>query len=156
MGTTTTKSAGVWSFLDSKPHLFFRADLPKAIVKNGARFEVWVRVPEAKYVASYTTFEAAAMVAIGKRATKGSRVYDASGEAGCIEQRTTPSGLRVGLYDARQAGLDPDAGAYTTLCIEHGGCVNHDSLSVARAWLLQPESWCPDCQDNAKQFTRRT
>lgn len=34
---------------------------------------------------------------------------------------------------------------WMTICEEHGGCVCHETLAVARSWASAPEGWCEDC-----------
>lgn len=54
------------------------------------------------------------------------RQYDFNGLAGCVEQRKSrETGLLVGLYHAEQAGMDPAAGAWATVCEAHGHLVSH-------------------------------
>lgn len=74
------------------------------------------------------------------------RMYSFNGLAGCVIQRKSlETGLMVGLYNAEQAGLDPDAGAWATVCEAHGQLVNHRTLALARYHLANPMGWCEVC-----------
>lgn len=74
------------------------------------------------------------------------RQYDFNGLAGCVEQRRSrETGLLVGLYHAEQAGMDPEAGAWVTVCEVHGQLVNHETLALARSHLANPTGWCEVC-----------
>lgn len=78
------------------------------------------------------------------------RALEVVGRAGCVELRKTRSGRQVGLYKSAEAGIeaDPDH-PWATVCEDHGGVVCHPTRAAAEASLSQPESWCPDCQDQA-------
>ena len=78
----------------------------------------------------------------------GSLQYDFNGLMGCvIQSRSRITGTLAGLYQADQAGLDPDAGRWVTVCEVHSTCVNHDTQRLARAHLPDPSSWCDDCRE---------
>ena len=78
----------------------------------------------------------------------GPRQYSFNDLAGCVEQRRSrATGTMVGLYQAEQAGLDPDAGKWVTVCEDHSTCVNHPTLSMARHHLPDPTGWCDDCRE---------
>lgn len=78
----------------------------------------------------------------------GPVVYSFNNLAGCVEQRRNrATGSLVGLYNAAQAGMDPDAGAWVTLCETHSCCVNHPTLAAARSHLADPAGWCEFCRD---------
>ena len=49
------------------------------------------------------------------------------------------------LLDAAAAGLSTDGGRWVTVCDTHGGACNHDTQRMARAWMGEPQGWCPDC-----------
>lgn len=71
--------------------------------------------------------------------------------AGCLAlKRTRSTHKLVGLYRAAEALLDDDDGPYVTVCEEHGGLVNHRTLTLARQWLAHPEDWCPRCQGDER------
>lgn len=73
--------------------------------------------------------------------------YDFAGLAGCVTQRTTRKGRRVGLYHSGQAGLDVDPTCkWSTVCEAHGCLVGHASLALAKQSLSQPEEWCDTCR----------
>lgn len=41
---------------------------------------------------------------------------------------------------------DYDEEPWMTVCVDHGGCVGHDTRRLAERWLSHPEEWCPTCQ----------
>jgi hypothetical protein len=49
----------------------------------------------------------------------------------------------VGVYDARQAGLE-DSG-FATVCEAHGRLVIHDSRRLAASHATDPRGWCGVC-----------
>ncbi|NTX44847.1 hypothetical protein HT749_15680 [Burkholderia cepacia] len=76
-----------------------------------------------------------------------SKLYEHNGLAGCVEQRRSRiTGHVVGLYNAKQAGMDPDSGAWATVCEEHASICNHSTLALARAHLGDPTTWCEACR----------
>lgn len=75
------------------------------------------------------------------------RDHKFNGLAGCVVQRRSrTTGHVVGLYHAEQAGMDPDSGAWATVCEEHSSICNHDTLALARAHLGDPTMWCEQCR----------
>lgn len=64
-------------------------------------------------------------------------------------RRARSTGTTVELIDLLVEPVsDPeDGGRWMTLCVEHGGNVQHDNLTNARAFASAPEEWCPDCQE---------
>ena len=79
------------------------------------------------------------------------KYYSHNGLAGCVEQRTTRSGIRVGLYHSEQAGIEDDPSCrWATVCEEHGTLVCHESLRAAKSWLSHPEDFCELCAENAQ------
>jgi len=36
---------------------------------------------------------------------------------------------------------------WTTLCVDHGGLVGHETRKDAAGWLSEPQNWCPTCQE---------
>lgn len=68
--------------------------------------------------------------------------------AGLIAARRTRRGHIVGLYRSDEAGLDVDAGPWTTVCEDHAGLVGHETRAVAESYLSHPEDWCPGCQED--------
>lgn len=82
-----------------------------------------------------------------RRYAFGPRQYDFNGLAGCVMQRRSRvTGTLAGLYQAEQAGMDPEAGNWVTVCEDHSTCVNHATLAAARAHLSDPTMWCDDCR----------
>jgi hypothetical protein len=78
--------------------------------------------------------------------------YAFNGLAGCVEQRKSrQTGLMVGLYHADQAGMDPDAGKWVTVCEAHSQLVNHPTLALARFHLADPVGWCEVCNGTEAQ-----
>lgn len=77
---------------------------------------------------------------------KVAREYAFNNLAGCVVQRKSrETGLLVGLYNAEQAGMDPEAGPWVTVCEEHGQLVNHSTLKLAMWHLADPKGWCEVC-----------
>lgn len=76
------------------------------------------------------------------------KVYEHNDLAGCVElRRSRTTGHMVGLYHAEQAGMDPDSGAWATVCEEHASICNHSTLAHARAHLGDPTMWCALCRE---------
>lgn len=72
---------------------------------------------------------------------------EAAARAGCITLRTTRAGVQVGLYRAREAGLEDDPEApYATVCEAHGAIVLHATRRDGERSLPYPEGWCDDCR----------
>ncbi len=83
------------------------------------------------------------------------RQYSFDGLAGCVVRKTTKrTGTLVGLYQAEQAGMDPEAGAWVTVCEVHHTCVNHSILSAARSHLPDPTMWCEECRQTISDGDR--
>lgn len=71
--------------------------------------------------------------------------YSFGGVEGCVIVRKVHStGTHVGIY-FKTFESDPEW-PWTTVCEEHGGCINHHSLELARQWAPHPEDWCPTCK----------
>ena len=89
-----------------------------------------------------------------RRYAFGPRHYDFKGLAGCVTQRRSRiTGTLAGLYQTEQAGLDPEAGRWTTVCEDHATCVNHATLAAARAHLPDPTTWCELCRSTGGDGT---
>jgi hypothetical protein len=81
----------------------------------------------------------------------GPREYAFNGLLGCVvQQRSRITGALVGLYQAEQAGMDAEAGRWSTVCEAHGSCVNHATLAAARAHLPDPTMWCEACRSTCE------
>lgn len=52
---------------------------------------------------------------------------------------------RILVARAEDEGLDPEDGAWVTVCLTHGYVVNHSSKRLAAYHAAVPE-WCEDCQ----------
>jgi hypothetical protein len=75
------------------------------------------------------------------------KTYDFNGRRGCVMQRRSrDTGALIGLYNAAQAGMNDDNGAWATVCEDHGTVVNHARLADARAWMAEPSIWCEACR----------
>jgi hypothetical protein len=48
----------------------------------------------------------------------------------------------VGVYDGLAAGLDVEAGRWSTVCESHGHILSHQTLKLARWHMRDVESWC--------------
>lgn len=67
--------------------------------------------------------------------------------AGLREQRRNrETGTTVSLYNAREAGLDPDGGDWVTVCEDHGNLVNHQTRKMGSYQMADPAGWCYACQ----------
>lgn len=87
-------------------------------------------------------------VPVDDQATSAVRAYEFNGITGCVVQRKSRrTGRLIGLYNADQAGMDPEAGPWVTVCEEHATCVNHPTLALARSHLADPAGWCELCPD---------
>ena len=65
---------------------------------------------------------------------------------GCLTlRRARATGTLVGLYRAAEAGMDPEAGRYATVCEDHGVVVNHETRRLAESSLAHPDEWCQGC-----------
>lgn len=81
------------------------------------------------------------------RAVAG-RLAEARGWAGLRQVHIAKStGTMVAVLDGREAGLDTDGGRWSTLCDDHGHCVAHPTLALARAHAACPEGWCEPCME---------
>jgi hypothetical protein len=82
----------------------------------------------------------------------GPRQYAANGIKGCVEQRRSrKTGLLIGVYHTEQAGMDPDAGPWATVCESHGQITCHPSLAIAKSHAGDPTGWCEICNGNDTQ-----
>lgn len=63
-----------------------------------------------------------------------------------IQRRARSTGTVVQLVKEPEADDDE---RWMTLCVDHGGCVFHDTRKDAEGWLSHPEDWCPYCQEKA-------
>ncbi len=77
------------------------------------------------------------------------RAYDFNGLTGCVVQRRSRrTGTLVGLYVAKQAGIDTEpALPWATVCEDHSAIVCHPSLKLARESLPEPAGWCEECRE---------
>lgn len=84
-----------------------------------------------------------------RRTKPGTRVYNAHGLAGCVEQRRSrATGHLVTLYHSVQSGIEMDPETpWTLVCEEHSSCVCHSSLREARGWMAEPDQWCEPCRE---------
>lgn len=74
---------------------------------------------------------------------------EAATRPGCVRLAYARStGLLVGLYRAHEAGIESDEETpWATVCEEHGGVVCHTTRKLAEGWMVEPETWCPVCQE---------
>jgi hypothetical protein len=90
---------------------------------------------------------APAPAAAGAAPQPGIKSYDFNGRAGCVTQRRSrDTGALIGLYHAGQASMGTEAGAWATVCEDHGSVINHARLADARAWMAEPSIWCDGCR----------
>jgi hypothetical protein len=74
----------------------------------------------------------------------GMRPHEAAGLAELRHVRST--GALVALYDGEAAGLDTEGGRWSTVCEAHGTVCAHDTKTLARSWMSDPDVWCEDCR----------
>ena len=81
------------------------------------------------------------------------REYGHKGLAGCVEQRKArQTRTVVGIYHGVQSGIEKDpATPWVTVCEEHGACVCHPTLRLARWHASDPQGWCEECRDKAEE-----
>ena len=73
------------------------------------------------------------------------KIYNKHDRAGCVQlRRSRKTGTMIGVYHSEQAGLDPDGGAWSTICEKHGTICNHETLKLAKDHAPYVE-WCEDC-----------
>lgn len=85
------------------------------------------------------------------------RLYALDGVAGLVERRRRSNGVQVGVYNARQAGLDQESGAcWYSVCEEHGTLVAHQTLKLAKYHAVTPEEWCEGCGDQKEGHSHGT
>jgi hypothetical protein len=81
------------------------------------------------------------------------RQYEHRGLAGCVVTRTNrATGSQVSVYNAQQADLCADGGAWVTVCETHSNTVGHSTLRLALSHLGDPAGWCEDCPDSGPGF----
>lgn len=69
--------------------------------------------------------------------------------AGLVQLRVAQdTGTLVGLYQAQDAGMEDDteAGAWMTVCEDHGSCVLHPTVALGKAHAAAPQGWCGTCR----------
>lgn len=60
----------------------------------------------------------------------------------------------TGLYNGAEAGLDVDAGRWSTVCERHHAVCSHETLALANSHLVDPQGWCEECAGNAEHAAR--
>lgn len=60
--------------------------------------------------------------------------------------RARRTGTLVTVCESDQGEID-DGIPWMTICDEHGSCVCHPTLAVARSWASQPDTWCEECRE---------
>lgn len=74
--------------------------------------------------------------------------YSFNGYAGCVSIKVNRKlKIKVGLYNAKQAGMDPEAGKWVTVCEEHNTCVNHPNYLIGVYHQSDPAGWCEQCSE---------
>lgn len=61
-------------------------------------------------------------------------------------RKARSTGTIVEVIDNRDQGFMDDDQRWYTLCDDHGGLVGHASRALACSWAVEPEMWCPTCQ----------
>lgn len=66
-------------------------------------------------------------------------------------KRRKASGTIVAVVNSElHPDVDPaEGGPWATICEDHGGLCQHDSLGLARRHATDPVGWCPGCQEKA-------
>lgn len=66
---------------------------------------------------------------------------------GIVQRRVARStGTVVEVCRSDDLEEDPEAGAWATVCIDHGGVMFYHTRADACYWAPRPEEWCPGCQ----------
>jgi hypothetical protein len=69
-----------------------------------------------------------------------------------LERKARSTGTVVQLI--KNPGAESEM-PWMTLCVDHGGCVCHDTRKLAEGWLSQPQDWCPTCQEKRDEKETR-
>jgi len=64
-------------------------------------------------------------------------------------RRCRKTGTHIIVCESDQGEMDEGI-PWMTVCDEHGSCVCHPTLALARAWASDPD-WCEECQELMKK-----
>jgi hypothetical protein len=64
-------------------------------------------------------------------------------------RRCRKTGTHIVICESDQGEIDEGI-PWMTVCEEHGSCVCHETLELARSWAVDPD-WCEECQDLMKE-----
>lgn len=83
--------------------------------------------------------------------------YSFNGLAGCVlQQRVHETDTLIGLYHAKQAGIDSDPGwPWATVCEDHSQFATHSTLAFAKTWARTPLEWCEVCGKQANKMKKQ-
>jgi len=114
------------------------------VIRMGDRKIYRMRLADGEIVETVAASEQQARARIARRLAART-----AGKALRERRRNQRTGVTVELVDTHHpdSRLDPDGGRWATVCIDHGGLVNHDTLAIARSFLSVPWEFCPDCQE---------
>lgn len=62
-------------------------------------------------------------------------------------RRNRALGVRVTLFRADEAGLDPAGGPWAVVCDAHGTLSSHQTRHLAESFLAAPWDWCQGCRE---------
>lgn len=60
------------------------------------------------------------------------------------------TGTLVVVVDADEQGLD--GGKWMTICDDHGQCVGHETLAMAKYHATNPLGWCEVCNGSDRTY----
>jgi hypothetical protein len=67
-------------------------------------------------------------------------------------RRCRKTGTHIVVCPSRDEVAEDEAteNPWMTICDEHGTCICHETLELARSWAVDPD-WCEECQDLMKE-----
>lgn len=70
-----------------------------------------------------------------------------AGQRGTFINRAT--GSRISVYNAAEADLDTDGGAWAVVCEDHSSILNTSTARLAFDHARDPQGWCESCRESA-------
>lgn len=62
-----------------------------------------------------------------------------------ITRRNRETGTMITVCESDEGEI-AEGIPWMTVCDDHGSCVCHETLAVARSWASKPSVWCEDCR----------